>query len=166
LNAPSSAHRKLQEALLWLNEEFRPTDLVWDAGAAAGGWSYEALKQGAKVFAVDRGQMDPLLMENGQLEHVRKDAFTAQPTEPITFLICDIIELPPRVLAWLKDFIATQPLRAFVVTFKLKKPLDFNTLDDAARWARETLPTWEWRIKNLRNNKLEVTFMARCSEVK
>ena len=63
-DAPSSAHRKLQEALIWLNETFRQGDVVWDAGAAPGGWSFEALKAGAKVYAIDRGKMDPILSEN------------------------------------------------------------------------------------------------------
>ena len=163
-NAPSSAHRKLQEALMWLNDAFKKTDIVWDAGAAPGGWSYEAISQGAKVYAVDRGKMDPILKENSLFYHIKKDAFTTEPTEPVDFLVCDIIETPDRVLGWLKDFASKHPLRGFIVTLKLKKPLDFKTLEGARRWAEDALTDWQWRIKNLRNNKLEVTFMARCSE--
>ena len=138
--------------------------MVWDAGAAPGGWSFEALKAGAKVYAIDRGKMDPILSENPLLNHIRKDAFSTLPPEKINFLVCDIIETPDRVLDWLRNMAEQQPLRAFVVTFKLKKPLDFSTLEEARQWAETSLSQWQWRIKNLQNNKLEVSFMARCIE--
>jgi 23S rRNA C2498 (ribose-2'-O)-methylase RlmM len=164
MDAPSSAYRKLQEALSWLGERFGDDDVVLDAGAAPGGWTHVALNQGAKVYAIDRAKMDPKLQNHPKLTHLRKDAFTTPCPEPITFLICDIIEEPGRVLQWLQERRERDPLRAFIVTLKLKKPLNLKVLDNARSWAATSLSGWEWRIKNLRNNKLEVTFMARCSE--
>ncbi len=164
MDAPSSAYRKLQEAMGWLGAHFTENDVVLDAGAAPGGWSYVALKQGAKVYAIDRGKMDPALLNHALLTHLRKDAFATPCPEKITFLICDIIEAPDRVLGWLQEQVQHNPLRAFIVTLKLKNPLNLKVLDDARQWAANDLLGWEWRIKNLRNNKLEVTFMARCSE--
>ena len=164
LDAPSSAHRKLQEALRWMELDFQPVDVVMDAGAAPGGWSYLALARGAQVYAIDRGKMDPVLATDANLHHLRKDAFSTLPPERITFLLCDIIEEPGRVLNWLKESALREPLRAFVVTLKLKKPLNFRILDDARSWAENHLDGWHWRIKNLKNNKMEVSFMAHCGE--
>ena len=126
MDAPSSAYRKLQEAMGWLGAHFTENDVVLDAGAAPGGWSHVALKQGAKVYAIDRGKMDPALLNHALLTHLRKDAFATSCPEKITFLICDIIEAPDRVLGWLKEQVQHNPLRAFIVTLKLKKPLNFT----------------------------------------
>lgn len=157
--APSSAHRKLEEALLWLGAMPDASDVVVDAGAAPGGWSYVALNAGAKVIAVDRGDMDAGVMQHPRLTHLRKDAFVHAPLDEATWLVCDIIAEPERNLQLLLDALAQPQMKAGVVTLKLKRPVKWNVVDEAK--AALDAAGVQWTIRNLVNNKLEVSVLFR-----
>jgi len=158
-DAPSSAHRKLDEALAWLGKKPTFDDVVLDLGAAPGGWSYVAVREGAKVIAVDRGEMDPKLMASGKVIHVRKDAFAHAPLDEATFIVCDIIGEPHRTLDLLEQALGFGRVSAFVVTLKLKRPIDVSAIE-RGRALLAGLDGWQGRVKNLLNNKCEVTLMA------
>lgn len=159
-SAPSSAHRKLDEALVWIGDRPTATSTVLDLGAAPGGWSHVALRHDARVIAVDRGNMDAGLMATGRVTHLRKDAFLHAPLEEADWLVCDIIAEPARTLALLATALESERLAAFVVTVKLRLPIDFTIVDEA-RALLDAHPAFSTRVKNLFHNKVEVTLMGR-----
>ena len=161
-DAPSSAHRKLDEALAWLGRHPGEGDVVLDLGAAPGGWSFFALSQGAQVIAVDRAALDPQIAANPRLLHVRDDAFTYVPERQPTWLLCDVIAEPERSLDVAKQALRSRSLTALVVTLKLKRPAKLEVVRAARALAQQT-PGWCGRCKNLVGNKLEVTLMMRAA---
>jgi 23S rRNA (cytidine2498-2'-O)-methyltransferase len=158
--APSTAYRKLEEALRWLDDEPTPGDLCVDLGAAPGGWTHALVKRGARVVAVDRAELDPALEKNPLVTHVKKDAFAWIPDEKPTWLCCDVIALPARALKLVEDALSSPKLRALVVTVKLKKPYDLQAVARARAIARGKPGFWG-RCKHLSANKLECTLMMK-----
>lgn len=163
-DAPSSAHRKLDEALAWLGTGPAPVDLVLDLGAAPGGWSWACLQRGAEVVAVDRADLNPDVARHPRLTHVRGDAFRFVPERQPSWLICDVIAEPERSLAVAERALASRALRGLVVTLKLKRPPQLEVLKKARALARGT-PGFFGRVKNLGANKLEVSLMMRRREL-
>jgi 23S rRNA (cytidine2498-2'-O)-methyltransferase len=159
-DAPSSAHRKLEEALLWLEAGPGPGDAVLDLGAAPGGWSWVALQRGARVVAVDRADLDEHVARHERLTHARADAFAYVPERQPTWLLCDVITEPQRSLDLARKALGSTALRGLVVTLKLKKPVDLEVVAKARATAMRT-PGWFGRCKQLASNKLEVTLMMR-----
>jgi 23S rRNA (cytidine2498-2'-O)-methyltransferase len=159
-DAPSSAYRKLVEALAWLDDAPGPGDVVLDLGAAPGGWSYVAVQRGARVIAVDRANMDARLARSPLLEHLRKDAYAEVPLEQASWLLCDVIDLPGRTLDLIQRALGSPALSRLVVTVKLRRPLDKAALA-RARALATTTPGFEGRVKHLLHDKSEVTVMMR-----
>lgn len=159
-DAPSSAHRKLDEALAWLQAGPVEGDIVLDLGAAPGGWSYAALQRGARVIAVDRAHLDEHIARHPRLEHVRADAFSYVPEHQPTWLLCDVIADPARSLALVERALTSTALKGLVVTLKLKRPVQLDVIARARAIARCTHGFFG-RSKSLAANKLEVTMMMR-----
>lgn len=111
--APSRSTLKLEEALLtFLTDEERARKLkpgmtAVDLGAAPGGWTWQLVRRGLRVVAVDNGPMAPALMSTGLVDHQRLDGFRYRPPAPVDWLVCDIVEQPSRIAAllgrWLKE---------------------------------------------------------------
>jgi hypothetical protein len=168
--APSSAHRKLDEALRWLGTAPTRDDTVLDLGAAPGGWTHVALRHGARVVAVDRGDMDPRLLANDRVTHVRRDAFAVTLDDETTggrariedadWLVCDIIVEPERTMALLERALACSRLKGFVVTLKLRRPVDVAVIERARHMMADDAH-FIARAKCLFHNKTEFTVMGR-----
>ncbi len=96
--APSRSTLKLEEAFLtFLSERERADKLkpgmsAVDLGAAPGGWTWQLVKRGLRVAAVDNGPMAEALMASGLVEHCRIDGFRYRPAQPVDWLVCDIVE--------------------------------------------------------------------------
>jgi 23S rRNA (cytidine2498-2'-O)-methyltransferase len=159
-DAPSSAHRKIEEALLLLEDGPRAGELVVDLGAAPGGWSHVMLERGARVIAVDRADLDDKLLKNERLTHVRSDAFGYTPPEAPAWWLCDVIAEPQRALEVARAALGRPQTRGLVVTLKLTRPVDLEVLAAAKKLAAHT-PGFIGRIKQLASNKLEATLMMR-----
>ena len=103
--APSRSTLKLEEAILTFipqaEEKKRFTDLMTgvDLGACPGGWTYQLVKRGVFVYAVDHGKMAASLHETGRIEHCAEDGFKFQPPKrkTIDWLVCDMVEQPIRI---------------------------------------------------------------------
>jgi len=101
--APSRSTLKLEEAWRWFIPSGQREQLLGggqraaDLGAAPGGWTWQLVKQNMFVIAVDNGPMDAELMDSGQVEHRREDAFTFIPPRPLDWMVCDIVDKPARV---------------------------------------------------------------------
>ena len=109
--SPSRSTLKLDEAWLQLVSDVEMADMfksgysAVDLGSAPGGWTWQLVNKGLKVFAVDNGPMDDALMASGRVTHLRADAFTYKPKRPVEWMVCDIVDKPARVqqlmLRWL-----------------------------------------------------------------
>lgn len=159
-DAPSSAYKKLDEALAWLEEGPKEGDVVLDLGAAPGGWTFVMVELGVRVLAFDRARLDPRLERSPLVEHIREDAFAKAPLDEATWLCCDIIDEPRKTLDLVRRALESPRLGGLVVTVKLKRPIDLCALIQARRIATTT-PGYLGRVKNLAHNKLEVTLMMR-----
>lgn len=128
--APSRSTLKLAEAFLvfldaadraeWLREGRTAVDL----GAAPGGWTWQLVRHGLHVTAVDNGALDPALLSCGQVEHIRADGFHWTPRARAgraDWLVCDMVEKPSRIAALVADWIGEG--RATRALFNLKLPM-------------------------------------------
>ncbi|MCW2291893.1 23S rRNA (cytidine2498-2'-O)-methyltransferase [Pseudomonas sp. BIGb0408] len=123
--APSRSTLKLEEA--W--HTFIPRE-QWDErlsgemtgvdlGAAPGGWTYQLVRRGMLVTAIDNGPMAESLMETGLVKHLMVDGFTWKPRQPVDWMVCDIVEKPARSAALLETWIGEGHCREAVVNLKL-----------------------------------------------
>ncbi|NER61955.1 23S rRNA (cytidine(2498)-2'-O)-methyltransferase RlmM [Pseudomonas sp. MAFF212428] len=123
--APSRSTLKLEEA--W--HHFIPRD-QWeqrlsgdmtgvDLGAAPGGWTYQLVKRGMLVTAIDNGPMAESLMDTGLVQHLMADGFTFKPRQTVDWMVCDIVEKPARSAALLETWLGEGLCREAVVNLKL-----------------------------------------------
>ena len=126
-SSPSRSTVKLAEALLeFLDEHDRETRLApgmtaVDLGASPGGWTWQLVQRGMTVTAVDNGDIDPRLMDSGQVKHRRTDGFHYRPPEPVDWLVCDMVESPSRIATLVGKWFAEGWCREAI--FNLKLPM-------------------------------------------
>lgn len=123
--APSRSTLKLEEAWhtfipreQWdvrLSDEMTGVDL----GAAPGGWTYQLVKRGMLVTAIDNGPMAESLMDTGLVTHLMVDGFTWKPKQPVDWMVCDIVERPARTAAMVESWVGEGHCREAVVNLKL-----------------------------------------------
>lgn len=128
-DAPSRSTLKLEEALLTfltekeekqrLNSETKAVDL----GACPGGWTYQLVKRGSFVYAVDHGKIAPSLMETGRVDHCPEDGFKFQPPKrtKIDWLVCDMVEQPSRITELISKWLVNGWCNETI--FNLKLPM-------------------------------------------
>lgn len=163
-DAPSSAYRKLVEALAWTGARPGPGEVVLDLGAAPGGWAYVLLELGAEVHAYDRAALSDRVARHPNLEHFKKDAFEHAPLAEAEWIVCDVIDEPARLLAVAREALQSERLRGLVLTVKLKRPVKKRAIADARRVLARARGRFDGRIKQLVHNKNEVTLLARRRE--
>lgn len=169
--APSRSTLKLEEA--W--HVFVPRD-AWserlsegmqavDLGAAPGGWTYQLVRKGMYVYAIDNGPMDKTLMATGQVDHLREDGFIWEPPNRLDWLVCDIVDKPIRVVEMIERWLTRRWCREAV--FNLKLPMKqrwqevercLTHLDQRLNDAR--VPA-EIRCRHLYHDREEVTVHVR-----
>ena len=134
--APSRSTLKLAEAIAWFltpdetQASMHEGVTAVDLGASPGGWTYQLVKRGVAVTAVDNGPMDDALQDSGLVEHVRADGFTYRPRFPVEWMVCDIVEQPIRVARLVAGWIADGDCRRSI--FNLKLPMK-KRYDELAR---------------------------------
>jgi 23S rRNA (cytidine2498-2'-O)-methyltransferase len=169
-SAPSRSTLKLAEALMeFLDEREREKSLApgtsaVDLGASPGGWTWQLVKRGMSVIAVDHGAMDPALMDSGQVKHRRDDGFHFRPEKPVEWMVCDMVESPSRIARLAARWIAEGWCRQSI--FNLKLPMKKRweevercrvLIDEGLSGARHFL-----RMKHLYHDREEVTaYLAR-----
>ena len=125
--APSRSTLKLEEALLTFLDErerqvlLRPGIRAVDLGAAPGGWTWQMVRHGIRVTAVDNGPMQAALMASGLVEHRREDGFRYRPRRPVDWLLCDMVVQPQRIATLMGDWLTGGLCRRAV--FNLKLPM-------------------------------------------
>jgi 23S rRNA (cytidine2498-2'-O)-methyltransferase len=125
--APSRSALKLEEAWKVFLPAGRELDYLGggcqavDLGAAPGGWTWQLVKQGMLVTAVDNGPMNPELMASGQVTHVQADGYQWKPKRGVDWMVCDIVDHPRRTTAMVVDWLREKCCRYTV--FNLKMPM-------------------------------------------
>lgn len=124
--APSRSTLKLEEAFqVFLGADWREQlsddRSAVDLGAAPGGWTWQLVRRGLNVDAIDNGPMNDDLMATGQVTHHRADGFRWQPPHPVDWLVCDMVEQPSRVAQRMLDWLEHGWARRAI--FNLKLPM-------------------------------------------
>ncbi len=102
-DAPSRSALKLEEALLTLLDSgdrealLKPGMTAADLGAAPGGWTWVLARQHLRITSVDNGPLRQNVMDTGLVEHLRADGFQWRPSQPLDWMVCDMVEQPRRV---------------------------------------------------------------------
>ncbi len=116
--APSRSYLKIEEAYRAFGCEPGTGETVCDLGAAPGGWSYSAAKRGARVTAVDNGELKAGARNNANIRRLSVDAFTFEPDRKYDWLFCDMVEHPNMVLKQVEKWIMNGWCRRFIVNLK------------------------------------------------
>ena len=166
-DAPSRSALKLEEALLVLltDEErrklLREGMRAADLGAAPGGWTWVLTRHGLRVHAIDNGPLRPHVLDTGLVEHLRADGFSWQPTQPLDWMVCDMVEQPRRVAERMASWLREGWCRHAI--FNLKLPMKKRwqetqlCLDLFAQQAQKPLII---RAKQLYHDREEITVLA------
>jgi 23S rRNA (cytidine2498-2'-O)-methyltransferase len=128
-DAPSRSTLKLAEAIdQFIDEKERakrlaPGMTAADLGASPGGWTWQLVQRGLMVTAVDNGPMDEALLETGQVKHRRDDGFHYRPSDPVDWMVCDMVESPSRIARLASQWIAEgwAPQAIFNLKLPMKK---------------------------------------------
>lgn len=169
--APSRSTLKLEEA--W--HEFLPRD-EWDRrlaegmqaadlGAAPGGWTWQLVRRGMQVFAIDNGPMQRELMATGLVEHLRTDGFAWEPPYRLDWLVCDIVDRPTRVTALMQQWLTRRWCREAVFNLKLPMKRRWQEVTQCLALLEDALQDAgvraELRCRHLYHDREEVTVHVR-----
>jgi len=167
--APSRSTLKLAEAFQEFLDERSAASLgigttAVDLGASPGGWSWQLVRRGIAVTAVDNGEMDPALMDSGLVKHRRTDGFSYRPPAPVDWMVCDIVESPSRVARLAARWVAEGWCRETIFNLKLPMKKRWEEVLRAREIIDEALGGGGYflRMKQLYHDREEVTaYLAR-----
>jgi 23S rRNA (cytidine2498-2'-O)-methyltransferase len=169
--APSRSTLKLDEAINWFFNSteqqrwLKPGMQAVDLGAAPGGWSWQLVRRGLLVTAVDNGPMDKALMETGMVTHRRTDAFTFVPEQRVDWLVCDMAERPLHVSRLIARWFLRRNTKAAIFNLKLPMKKRYHTVVECKQLIDKTLATegieHELQLKHLYHDREEVTACLR-----
>ena len=132
-----------------------------DLGASPGGWTYQLVRRGMLVTAIDNGPMAESLMDTGLVQHLMADGFTWQPKQPVDWMVCDMVEQPRRVAERMATWFREGWCRHAIFNLKLpmKKRWDETRLclDLFQEQAGKPLVV---RAKQLYHDREEITVLA------
>ncbi|WP_432720028.1 23S rRNA (cytidine(2498)-2'-O)-methyltransferase RlmM [Jeongeupia wiesaeckerbachi] len=172
--APSRSTLKLAEALMMLvpevEKKMKPGMVGVDLGAAPGGWTFQLVSHGLKVFAIDNGPMKGDMAIHPHVKHLRQDGFKFRPPNPVDWLVCDMVEQPARIAQLIADWFTRGHVRHAV--FNLKLPMKkrwaeiercFDLIDNALYSAGID---YELTAKQLYHDREEITCYLTRSKVR
>lgn len=158
-NPPSRAYLKIQESLtmasLLQNAELpHEGSKCFEAGACPGGWTWVLCGLKSHVFAVDRSELVPELMNNPLVKFISHDAFTLKPEEigPFDWVFSDVICYPDRLLKWIHEWIDSKMVKNMICTIKMQGEIDWNLIQEF-----EQIPNSV--VIHLNYNKHELTWI-------
>jgi len=166
-DAPSRSALKLEEALLVLLDDgerarlLRPGMRAADLGAAPGGWTWVLARHGLRVSAVDNGPLRQHVLDTGLVEHLRADGFRWQPSRPLDWLVCDMVEQPRRVAERMATWFREGWCRHAI--FNLKLPMKKRWEETALcleLFATQAQRPLAIRARQLYHDREEITVLA------
>ncbi|RCU48846.1 MULTISPECIES: 23S rRNA (cytidine(2498)-2'-O)-methyltransferase RlmM [Corallincola] len=171
-DAPSRSALKLEEAFMTFvppeEMEKRVTSGMnaVDLGASPGGWTYQLVRRGMMVSAVDNGPMDEGLMETGQVKHFMADGFGFEPKRKnITWLVCDMVEKPGRIARLMGQWLANRWCEEAIFNLKLPMKQRFSEaercLELMKQFLRDEGVRYQVTAKHLYHDREEITVHLR-----
>jgi len=165
--APSRSTMKLAEAIEVFMECGEQTRLLRqgmtavDLGAAPGGWTWQLVRRGIRVTAVDNGPMKGALAGHPLVQHLKQDGFKYMPRKSVDWLVCDMVEKPSRVATLVGDWFAAGLCRHAIFNLKLPMKQRLAALDSALGGIRARLDdegiNYRMMAKQLYHDREEVT---------
>lgn len=170
--APSRSTLKLAEAIEVFMDRGEQSRLLRqgmtavDLGAAPGGWTWQLVRRGIRVTAVDNGPMKGVLANHPLVQHLRQDGFKYAPRKAVDWLVCDMVDKPAKVAALIGEWFAAGLARHAIFNLKLPMKQRVAALDDALNGIRARLDeegiNYRMMAKQLYHDREEVTvFLTR-----
>jgi len=170
--APSRSTLKLAEAIEVFMDRGEQSRLLRqgmtavDLGAAPGGWTWQLVKRGIRVTAVDNGPMKGVLAKHPLVQHLRQDGFKYAPRKAVDWLVCDMVDKPGKVAALIGEWFAAGLARHTIFNLKLPMKQRVAALDGALNGIRARLDeegiNYRMMAKQLYHDREEVTvFLTR-----
>ena len=168
-DAPSRSTLKLEEAILTFvpqaEEKKRFTEEMTgvDLGACPGGWTYQLVKRGLFVYAVDHGKMATSLHDTGRIEHCAEDGFKFQPPKrkQIDWLVCDMVEQPIRISKLMAKWLINGWCRETIFNLKLPMKKRYQEVQLCLNYLEEELTKqglwFNIQAKHLYHDREEIT---------
>lgn len=159
--APSRSARKLEEAFVAMNIFPKAGETAVDLGAAPGGWTFALARHGAKVTAVDHGELD---LPEGKswkekVNHLRENGLKYEPLAPVDWLCCDMLIGSRETLRVLGEWLDKKLTRRFVVNVKLPQTHPWPVIKEALA----LLEKYDWKVlkaRHLYHDRREITLMG------
>lgn len=175
-DAPSRSTLKLDEAFNVFippheaEERMQPGMRGVDLGACPGGWTYQLVRRGMFVSAIDNGPMNDDLMETGQVKHFRVDGFKYRPEKRnIQWLVCDMVEKPAKVTNLMIDWAVNAYAKELIFNLKLPMKKRFDSVYECLKMIKEELEkygvSYELQAKHLYHDREEVTVHLNVTKV-
>lgn len=171
--APSRSTLKLDEAFQlfipkseW-QQRISPGMQAVDLGACPGGWTYQLVRHGMFVQAIDNGMMAENLMETGQVKHFQSDGFVYEPKKKnVTWLVCDMIEKPQRVSELMTSWVVKDWCKEAIFNLKLPMKKRYECLQACfdiihGMMLDSGVKRYELRAKHLYHDREEITLLLR-----
>ncbi|MBE9609712.1 23S rRNA (cytidine(2498)-2'-O)-methyltransferase RlmM [Chitinilyticum piscinae] len=170
--APSRSTLKLFEAFITLVDEperrLKPGMTGVDLGAAPGGWTYQLVHRGLKVYAIDNGPMKGSMDGHPQVKHLREDGFRWKPRQPVDWLVCDMVEQPVRIAALIAQWLASGLARQTVFNLKLPMKKRHTEVERCLQLIRDALDDaglrYRIRARHLYHDREEITCYIRVGK--
>lgn len=165
--APSRSTLKLAEAIDVFMDRAEQTRLLRsgmtavDLGAAPGGWTWQMVKRGIRVAAVDNGPMKGILAKHPLVEHLRQDGFKFAPRKAVDWLICDMVEKPAKVADLISAWFIAGWCKHAIFNLKLPMKQRLQAVDSALNNIRKRLDeegiNYRLLAKQLYHDREEIT---------
>ncbi len=160
--APSRSTLKLDEALrLWADTQqlvLKPGMSAVDLGACPGGWTYQLVRRGLKVWAIDNGPMHESVMSTGLVTHLQADGFKFVPQVPVDLMVCDMVEKPSMVAKLVVKWLFKGWCHSAIVNLKLPMKKRHEAVMAAIAELESQVPTARWQAKQLYHDREEITW--------
>lgn len=169
VDAPSRSTLKLEEAILTFiprkeeNKRLNENMIGVDLGACPGGWTYQLVKRGLFVYAVDHGKMAASLHDTRRIEHCAEDGFKFQPPKrkKVDWLVCDMVEQPSRISLLIGKWLLNGWCRETIFNLKLPMKKRYQEvilcLENLAVMLAEQNLNFEIQAKHLYHDREEIT---------
>jgi 23S rRNA (cytidine2498-2'-O)-methyltransferase len=165
--APSRSTMKLAEAIEVFMDKGEQTRLLRngmtavDLGAAPGGWTWQMVRRGIRVTAVDNGPMKGVVAKHPLVEHLMQDGFKFAPRRAVDWLICDMVEKPAKVAELIGNWFASGWCKHAIFNLKLPMKQRVSALDAALGGIKSRLDmegiSYKMTAKQLYHDREEIT---------
>ncbi len=172
-DAPSRSTLKLEEAILSFftraeeKARFNDNQIGVDLGACPGGWTYQLVKRGVFVYAVDHGKMASSLFDTGRIEHCPEDGFKFQPPKrkKVQWLVCDMVEKPSRIAKLMGKWLLNGWTQEAIFNLKLPMKKRYQEVQSCLQMLGDMLSAenkaFEMQAKQLYHDREEITVHVR-----